>query len=111
MAASSLGEAADERIGVGLQHRLQRLALRVARGGERGRQIARVIGEAGRGQAGVPARLVARFEVRDIGGEQLVAPLEPMGCDQADPLLDRRIGRRRLGEQVVRARARGQREQ
>jgi len=106
-----LGEAADERIGVGLQHRLQRLALRVARGGERGRQIARVIGEAGRGQAGVPARLVARFEVRDIGGEELVAPLEPMGRDQADPLLDRRIGRRRLGEQVVRARARGQREQ
>ena len=106
-----LGEAADERVGVRLEDRVQRLALRVARRDEPGRQIARVVGEAGRGEAGVPARLVARLQVRDVGGQQLAVPLEAMGGDQSDPLLDPRVGRGRLGQQVVGAQARGQREQ
>ena len=106
-----LGEAADERVGVRLEDRVQRLALRVARRDEPGRQIARVVGEAGRGEAGVPARLVARLQVRDVGGQQLAVPLEAMGGDQADPLLDPRVGRGRLGEQVVGAHARRRRKQ
>ena len=96
-----LGALPDDRVGVRVEHGAEGVALRVAREDEACGQVADVVGEAGGREAAGAALVVERGERRDVGVEHLELALEPVTEDQADALLDGRVGRRGFADEVV----------
>src|SRR5439155_17445547 len=105
----ALGALADDGIGMRVEDGAERLALGVAGGRETGYDVADVVGEPRRWKSLRLALLIEGCEGRDVGGQHVEAALQPVREDEADALLDGRVGRRGLADQVVGAR--GEREE